>query len=593
MSDSFNILIQFSKLLFIVLFIAHWGGCFWFFLGTSEFQDKGTSWLSKINLIDSSTFDQYISSIYYYITTMTTVGYGDITPVTPNEKMYAMISMILACGVFAYVIGSIGTVLSSRYDEEMIFKQKIMYVDQYLKNKKLSPHVRTKVRRYLEHVLDNKREQRIDESEILNLLNKNLKEEVVMHLNGLLLKNPIFMVISKYDEFCLLLTNIMREETLNPGDIIFQKGDHSLRLYFINNGMVTMFDQDSKIVFKEINNKSPYNCFGEIGFFAGQKRCTSAESLTFTSLTYILMDLFKEIAYKFKQIAPGKFKNFEEDLLKLRTEIRGKDYSKLKLKCYLCGSDAHIAPDCTKLKSFDEYFKFNFKDKKHKTEAEIKKVYDLISRNSGSTHLLQTYQYLNINTSNPSFTKNTKDSFFSYAGVYSDDEEAQDEQLSDFDNNRYIDDENEKINQDDKDIDSNRSGSSISNKSKSNKTDNPNKSTKSIRSLKSNNSISSQQNKSNSIKKSNSSSKNHLEKNSISSKHSINSIKSHISETNSSHKQPINKCQYELTESENITIEENEILNKITHDNELLTLDDNRTKFGKLLQISEGKRKKF
>ena len=73
---------------------------------------------------------------------MTTVGYGDIIPITKTEKIYSMMSMLIGCGVFAYVIGSIGTVLSSRYDEEMIFKQKIMFVDQFLKKKKLGRQVR-------------------------------------------------------------------------------------------------------------------------------------------------------------------------------------------------------------------------------------------------------------------------------------------------------------------------------------------------------------------------------------------------------------------------------------------------------------------
>eukprot|EP00360_Condylostoma_magnum_P000556 CAMPEP_0168315038 /NCGR_PEP_ID=MMETSP0210-20121227/9962_1 /TAXON_ID=40633 /ORGANISM="Condylostoma magnum, Strain COL2" /LENGTH=44 /DNA_ID= /DNA_START= /DNA_END= /DNA_ORIENTATION= len=43
---------------------------------------------------------------------MTTVGYGDIVPFTVNEKVYAMFSMIVACGVFAYTVGSIGSLVS-------------------------------------------------------------------------------------------------------------------------------------------------------------------------------------------------------------------------------------------------------------------------------------------------------------------------------------------------------------------------------------------------------------------------------------------------------------------------------------------------
>ena len=37
---------------------------------------------------------------------MITVGYGDIVPVSDNEKIYAIFAMLLACGVFAYTMNS-------------------------------------------------------------------------------------------------------------------------------------------------------------------------------------------------------------------------------------------------------------------------------------------------------------------------------------------------------------------------------------------------------------------------------------------------------------------------------------------------------
>ena len=64
-----------------------------------------------------------------------------------------MFSMLMACGVFAYVIGSIGTVLSSRFDAETTFKTKMMHVNQYLLYKNINKSLRLKIRRYLEYVL--------------------------------------------------------------------------------------------------------------------------------------------------------------------------------------------------------------------------------------------------------------------------------------------------------------------------------------------------------------------------------------------------------------------------------------------------------
>jgi len=38
---------------------------------------------------------------------MLTVGYGDVVPFTVEERGYAICAEVVACGVFAYVVGSV------------------------------------------------------------------------------------------------------------------------------------------------------------------------------------------------------------------------------------------------------------------------------------------------------------------------------------------------------------------------------------------------------------------------------------------------------------------------------------------------------
>lgn len=43
---------------------------------------------------------------------MTTVGYGDIHPNTPKERAWTLITMLISCVVYAYTIGSIGSLVT-------------------------------------------------------------------------------------------------------------------------------------------------------------------------------------------------------------------------------------------------------------------------------------------------------------------------------------------------------------------------------------------------------------------------------------------------------------------------------------------------
>jgi hyperpolarization activated cyclic nucleotide-gated potassium channel 2 len=128
MSDMLNAFLGFFKVITVILFIAHWIGCIFYAIGASEL-DSGMCWLTISEIHDASNFDKYIISLYWAFTTMTTVGYGDVSPYTMSEKIYAMFSMLIACGVFAYVVGSIETIARRSNNMEADFKEKILHVN--------------------------------------------------------------------------------------------------------------------------------------------------------------------------------------------------------------------------------------------------------------------------------------------------------------------------------------------------------------------------------------------------------------------------------------------------------------------------------
>lgn len=56
---------------------------------------------------------------------MTTVGYGDIVPVTSVEKLFGIIVMLLACCVFAYIMNSIGGIFVKLDTNEKTIRLKL------------------------------------------------------------------------------------------------------------------------------------------------------------------------------------------------------------------------------------------------------------------------------------------------------------------------------------------------------------------------------------------------------------------------------------------------------------------------------------
>lgn len=76
-------------------------------------------------MAESDWYIKYVASVYWATATMTTVGYGDIVPVTSVEKLFGIIVMLLACCVFAYIMNSIGGIFVKLDTNEKTIRLKL------------------------------------------------------------------------------------------------------------------------------------------------------------------------------------------------------------------------------------------------------------------------------------------------------------------------------------------------------------------------------------------------------------------------------------------------------------------------------------
>jgi len=85
-------------------------------IGYKEMVRYDAGWISsqiENNRQTTDVLSLYVSSVYWVIASFSSVGYGDITPKTESEMIYALLIEMLGICVFGYMIGTIQTLFTS------------------------------------------------------------------------------------------------------------------------------------------------------------------------------------------------------------------------------------------------------------------------------------------------------------------------------------------------------------------------------------------------------------------------------------------------------------------------------------------------
>ena len=107
---------KFSDLILVIstFFLGcHIIGCLWIVAANMSYDEKfeyenskyKTNWINNDKYNQYTDKQLYIAAYYYTVTTVTTVGYGDISGSNSGEKIFCMILMVVGVVFFSIVSG--------------------------------------------------------------------------------------------------------------------------------------------------------------------------------------------------------------------------------------------------------------------------------------------------------------------------------------------------------------------------------------------------------------------------------------------------------------------------------------------------------
>ncbi len=282
------------KFLISILILMHWMACAWFFTAFAV-AFPADSWAVRAGIESSGAVAQYIRSLYWTITTMTTVGYGDITPARPAEYVFASLTMLMGASIYAFIIGSIASLLSSIQAAKNTHWERIDSVTEFLRQRHVPADINSKVRNYYEYVWD--RSRGVDKNDLLNDLPGPLRLEILLHLASKILDTvPLFKYCSPVLRNELLIS--LESRTYTPDSYIVREGEAGKAIYFITEGSVEITSEMGE---KSWGTMSEGEYFGYMSMVLGERRTASTKTLSYCDLLILKVDDFNRIKSEFPE----------------------------------------------------------------------------------------------------------------------------------------------------------------------------------------------------------------------------------------------------------------------------------------------------
>jgi hypothetical protein len=301
------------KFLALVLLFGHWITCGWFVLPSIE-NFPADNWVMLSGIRFADRFTQYIRSFYWTITTMTTVGYGDITPHGNGEYLFTSMVMLIGASLYAYIIGNIASLLSNIDSTKASFWNRMETVSQYLNYREVPFELSGRVRNYYEYIWA--RHRGLREDMFFDDLPNPLRLDILHYLTQELLeKVPLFKFASPSLRNVLLL--VLIPQTYSPDGHVTREGELGKEIFFVSRGKLEISSNDGKNTHGTLESG---DYFGDISLLFGEKRTASVKSLTFCEI-FILektdFNKIKEEYPEFKEVLKKASSNKPEKLMEL------------------------------------------------------------------------------------------------------------------------------------------------------------------------------------------------------------------------------------------------------------------------------------
>ena len=280
----------------IYISILHCIVCIHIFLGKNSY----SNWLILTNAQNESLGAIYIKSLYFIISTLTTVGYGDIVCISFYERIYQIIILIIGSILYPYIISSIGHFVKKESNARIHLENDLAMLETIRRD---YPNIPYKLYNAVYKYFDKKSTaiDKCDFNSFIESLPFSLKNQILFTRYETYVSDFKFFKRNNNSVFIAEVLNKFIPSTAKKNEFLIYEGELVEEIIFIKDGKIsfnaainseeplksinnyflerfTPFtnEEEDKLLDENLNNISYFSQLGEISYDKTKHRLSDA-----------------------------------------------------------------------------------------------------------------------------------------------------------------------------------------------------------------------------------------------------------------------------------------------------------------------------
>uniref|UniRef100_A0A3Q3NIE5 Voltage-gated delayed rectifier potassium channel KCNH4 n=1 Tax=Mastacembelus armatus TaxID=205130 RepID=A0A3Q3NIE5_9TELE len=317
--------------------LAHWMACVWYFIGRSEIESNSPAswdigWLhelgKRLGTGGPSVRSSYVTSLYFALSSLTSVGFGNVSANTDSEKIFSICTMLIGALMHAVVFGNVTAIIQRMYSRRSLYHTRTKDLKDFIRVHRLPKALEQRMMECFQTTWSVN--NGIDVSELLKDFPDELRADIAMHLNKELLQLPLFESASRG---CLRsLSLIIKTSFCAPGEFLIRQGDALQAIYFVCSGSMEVLKDNTVLAILGRGDLIGSDCLTQEEVI---KTNACVKALTYCDLQYISLKGLREVLGLYPDYAQKFVTEIQHDLT---YNLREGHSTEISLSCTVVSS---------------------------------------------------------------------------------------------------------------------------------------------------------------------------------------------------------------------------------------------------------------